>query len=147
MTITRKNKNKGGTKKTRAAKKVTYSPPGQGSTYGGFSKNFPYSIKEKKMVLILWKDAVSIAESGWKKISDVKTMQAAKSFQLGWIVDETPDKITLCAAIAPGETPDEEDDVDGDLTVEKTWIKEIYELKPRRINAKDFFKVKSIQKR
>jgi hypothetical protein len=147
MTITRKNKNKGGGKVTRATKKAIYSPPGHNSTYGGFSKNFPYSLKEKKMVLILWNDAVSIAESGWKKISDVKTMQAAKSFQLGWIVDETPDKITLCAAIAPGETPDEEDDVDGDLTVEKTWIKEIYELKPRRINAKDFFKVKSIQKR
>lgn len=147
MTISRKNKNKGGTKNTRAAKKATYSPPAHNSTYGGFSKNFPYSLKEKKMVLILWNDAVSIAESGWKKISDVKTMQAAKSFQLGWIVDETPDKITLCAAIAPGEAPDEEDDVDGDLTVEKTWIKEIYELKPRRINAKDFFKVKSIQKR
>jgi hypothetical protein len=147
MANIRKNKNKGGGKIKRAAKKATYSPPAHNSTYGGFSKNFPYSLKEKKMVLILWNDAVSIAESGWKKISDVKTMQAAKSFQLGWIVDETPDKITLCAAIAPGETPDEEDDVDGDLTVEKTWIKEIYELKPRRINAKDFFKVKSIQKR
>jgi len=147
MANTRKNKNKGGGKIKRAAKKATYSPPGHNSTYGGFSKNFPYSLKEKKMVLILWNDAVSIAESGWKKISDVKTMQAAKSFQLGWIVDETPDKITLCAAIAPGEAPDEEDDVDGDLTVEKTWIKEIYELKPRRINAKDVFKVKSLQKR
>ena len=147
MANTRKNKNKGGGKIKRAAKKATYSPPGYNSTYGGFSKNFPYSLKEKKMVLILWNDAVSIAESGWKKISDVKTMQAAKSFQLGWIVDETPDKITLCAAIAPGEAPDEEDDVDGDLTVEKTWIKEIYELKPRRINAKDVFKVKSLQKR
>tara|TARA_Y100000015_G_C2385550_1_gene87184 strand:- start:180 stop:623 length:444 start_codon:yes stop_codon:yes gene_type:complete len=147
MTKHDKKSRMGGGSKSRTAKKATYSPPRVSSTYGGFSKNFPYSLKEKKMVLILWKDAVSIAESGWKKISDVKTMQAAKSFQLGWIVDETPDKITLCAAIAPGETPDEEDDVDGDLTVEKTWIKEIYELKPRRINAKDVFKVKSLQKR
>lgn len=97
--------------------------------------------------MILWNDAVSIEESGWKKISDVKDMQAAKSFQLGWIIDETEEKITMCAAIAPGETPDEEDDVDHDLTVEKKWIKEIYELKPRRINAKDVFKVTSLQKR
>ena len=121
MTNTRKNKNKGGGKNKTRAKKKTYCPPGHNSTYGGISKNFPYSIKEKKMVLILWNDAVSI--------------------------DETLDKITLCSAIAPGEAPDEEDDVDGDLTVEKTWIKEIYELKPRRINAKDVFKVKSLQKR
>ena len=147
MTNTRKNKNKGGGKNKARAKKAIYASPGHNSTYGGISKNFPYSIKEKKMVLILWNDAVSIAESGWKKISDVKKMQAAKSFQIGWIIDETLDKITLCSAIAPSETPDEEDDVDGDLTVEKTWIKEIYELKPRRINAKDVFKVTSLQKR
>ena len=146
MTKHDKKSRMGGGSKSRTAKKATYSLPGS-AVRMGVLKNFPYSLKEKKMVLILWKDAVSIAESGWKKISDVKTMQAAKSFQLGWIVDETPDKITLCAAIAPGETPDEEDDVDGDLTVEKTWIKEIYELKPRRINAKDVFKVKSLQKR
>lgn len=142
----KKNKKGGGLNKT-GLKKATYRPPGPSSTYGGISKNFPNSLKEKKMVMILWNDAVSIEESGWKKISDVKDMQAAKSFQLGWIIDETEEKITMCAAIAPGETPDEEDDVDHDLTVEKKWIKEIYELKPRRINAKDVFKINSLQKR
>lgn len=147
MTKASKKNKYGGRAKIRRAKKKTYSPLGQASTYRGISKNFPNSIKEKKMVLILWNDAVSISESGWKKVSEVKNMQAAKSFQLGWIIDETEDKITLCAAIAPGDTPDEEDDVDADLTVEKTWIKEIYELKPRRIDAKDVFKVTSLQKR
>lgn len=147
MSKARKNKNKGGGRKKLGLKKATYRPLAQASTYGGISKNFPNSIKEKKMVLILWNDAVSVAESGWKKVSEVKNMQAAKSFQLGWIIDETADKITLCAAISPSDTPDEEDDVDGDLTVEKTWVKEIYELKPRRINAKDVFKVTSLQKR
>jgi hypothetical protein len=144
MRKARKIKNKGGTKSRNRLKKATMRPPGPPGTYGGISKNFPNSIKEKKMVLILWNDAVSIEESGWKKLSEVKNMQAAKSFQLGWIVDETKDKITLCAAISPGETPEEEDDVDHDLTVEKKWIKEIYELKPRRINAKDVFKINSL---
>jgi len=144
MRKARKIKNKGGTKSRNRLKKATMRPPGPPGTYGGISKNFPNSIKEKKMVLILWNDAVSIEERGWKKLSEVKNMQAAKSFQLGWIVDETKDKITLCAAISPGETPEEEDDVDHDLTVEKKWIKEIYELKPRRINAKDVFKINSL---
>ena len=144
MRKARKIKNKGGTKSRNRLKKATMRPPGPPGTYGGISKNFPNSINEKKMVLILWNDAVSIDESGWKKLSEVKNMQAAKSFQLGWIVDETKDKITLCAAISPGETPEEEDDVDHDLTVEKKWIKEIYELKPRRINAKDVFKINSL---
>lgn len=144
MRKARKIKNKGGTKSRNRLKKATMRPPGLAGTYGGISKNFPNSIKEKKMVLILWNDAVSIEESGWKKLSEVKNMQAAKSFQLGWIVDETKEKITLCAAISPGETPEEEDDVDHDLTVEKKWIKEIYELKPRRINAKDVFKINSL---
>jgi len=144
MRKARKIKNKGGTKSRNRLKKATMRPPGPPGTYGGIPKNFPNSIKEKKMVLILWNDAVSIEESGWKKLSEVKNMQAAKSFQLGWIVDETKDKITLCAAISPGETPEEEDDVDHDLTVEKKWIKEIYELKPRRINAKDVFKINSL---
>lgn len=147
MRKARKNKNKGGGRKRASLKKAIYRPLGVTSTYRGISKNFPNSIKEKKMVMILWNDAVSIEESGWKKVSEVKNMQAAKSFQLGWIIDETDEKITMCAAIAPGETPDEEDDVDHDLTVEKKWIKEIYELKPRRIYAKDVFKVNSLQKR
>lgn len=58
--------------------------------------------QEYKKVLITWKDSVGIT-SDWEFWGDVTPLDIVEILSIGWIIEETPDYITIAQAITSKE--------------------------------------------
>lgn len=85
--------------------------------------------KDHPIVLVTWVDA-NEGSGDWTDLEDIKNHKLAKCQDLGWLVAEDEEKITVMRSRNfDDDTPDEIYHGGGFISIPNTWILEILEFK------------------
>ena len=83
-----------------------------------------------KIVLVEWIDANGGVVTGWRDLSDLTRREGALAVSMGRVIKETAKELVILPHWIPeGKTLDSEvHQGDGEIAIQKNWIKKIHKL-------------------